>query len=144
MRRLTILLLAATLTLVSVPAMAQSWSGALVMGDEGITAAAEFDMDGGIFRAGVISRQGGSQYDPTISMGLRLGENWITVDPVLDLERMHPNHRANNPDEPIDFRGRIGLAVHVTHRHAILLEYSRSFHNETLEGRWMLGARFGL
>ena len=142
MKRL--ILAAAVLVATALPAAAQNWGGVLVAGDEGITTAVEHDSNGMVFRGGVISRQGGSQYDPTVGFVLRHGAGPVTVDGGLDLERMHPDRRMDNPEEPVDIRARFSFGVRVAQRAAALVEYSRSFHNESSEGRWMLGVRFGI
>ena len=146
-----VLLLAAVLAVATAAPAAAQWGGVLVTGNEGITTAVERAInsgsDGGavgIVRGGVISRQGGSDYDPTVSFGLRARGDRLTVDGALDLERMHPDRRMANPDEPVDFRARVGGGLRITDSVTGVGEYSRSFHNETLTGRWMLGVRFGL
>ena len=139
--RLKMIVLAALLVLASV-SYAQAQGAVVLVGDEGIVTAIESAHGSTVVRAGVISRQGGSDYDPTASVGQRWGCR-VTLDAALDLERMHPDRRDANMNEPIDFRARVGVGVAVSEDAAAVVEYSRSFHNETRSGRWMVGARFG-
>ena len=134
----------AVAVLVAMVSAAQAQTAVIVAGSEGITTAAEGGRDGLIIRGGLISRQGGSQYDPTVGFMMRHGTGPMVIDGGMDLERMHPDRRMENPDEPIDFRARFSFGFKVDERATALVEYSRSFHNESSEGRWMLGVRFGL
>ena len=133
---------AALLALLASVSYAQAQGAVVLVGDEGIVTAVESDLGSAVVRGGLISRQGGSDYDPTFSIGQRWGDR-VTVDTALDMERMHPERRDANMNEPIDFRARVGVGVDVSEDAAAVAEYSRSFHNETRSGRWMVGVRFG-
>ena len=139
--RAALVLMVAVAILMASSAWAQV-GGVVLAGDEGITTAFEYDR-GALFRAGVISRQGGSEFDWMASIGKRFGVGEVlTADAALDLEAMHPGLRETNPNEPVDFRARVGVGWRVTDAAALLWEFSRSFHNETTEGRWMWGLRY--
>lgn len=151
-----ILSIAAILMILGGVAQAQV-SGVVMGGDHGKVFALEADTGGLVLRGGLIGRAGvndvagldyaqvmaldrGHEWDVTAGLAWRFrGDMPVSMDLGLDFEPMAPGVRADG----IDVRGRIGGALHVSERAALFVERSRSLHNGTNYGRWMLGGRVG-
>ena len=137
-----ILIAASVLVAMASTASAQ---GVFMVGNEGILTAVEYDGDF-TFRAGAISRIGGHDYDWMAGVGKRwTGRGGLAVDAALDFEAMpEAGYRSHMyPDSPVDARARIGIGWVIREHATLAADYSRSFNNETREGRWMIGTRFG-
>ena len=145
MKRL--ILAAAVLVMMTPPAWAQDVGSAVVMGgDHGKLAAVEVDTGYGlVIRGGAIGRASGDgmthTWDWAAGAAWRFRGNMpVSMDLGLDFEPMAPGVMS---DAATDMRARIGAAFHVSDRAALVVERSRSLHNGTNYGRWMLGGRIG-
>ena len=129
-----------TIGVIAIFAPAASAQSSLVTagGADGIATVVEIGRGTGfIGRAGLLNRYGGETWDWTGGFGYRAAARWVTFDTALDFESMYDMADA----DPIDVRARWGVGVPVASNLAGVVEYSRSFHNRTREGRWLFGGR---
>lgn len=144
----TILIAIAIVLTTAAAASAQSF--VTLAGDHGVAAAVQTD---GVLhlRGGVISRTDHESVDLMAGVGIQhQDDEGFGFVVALDVEAARDCYidvgvcredPLNN--DALDFRGRIGASYAFTQRVAGLVEYSRSIHNGTPEGRLMFGGRIG-
>ena len=137
MRTKMIIGIVSAITIFASTASAQS-SLVTAGGSDGIATVVEVGRGTGfIGRAGLLNRYGGETWDWTGGFGYRAAAKWVTFDTAIDFESMYDMADM----DPIDVRARWSVGVPVARNLAGVVEYSRSFHNRTREGRWLFGGR---